>query len=328
MSSMFQRSTKPLYVALVATFGLSACSSSKPAGDLESSMPTEDSALADIGDDTDMSTGQVTLSHSAGKRVSAYRKSQKPVVHSMPVKEGEHWLNAYYFVTGDESWGTLSQKFYGREDRAELLAQWNRGASVAVGTVIYYNSPFRPQDREKMLSFGEDFGQPFERRTIASGDSLSKIAGQMWGNVHAWPAIAAVNPQLAHPDVIEVGETLFLPPTFNSQKVLTNLVKAMKSVPDPSEQLDEPSNTEDSLPHLSEAKTEVTPAIAETHSAQAPPAPSRMRSSTMIIIAGLILVLAAAVYILWSRARKAEEFGGEEGDPSKVSNLFKTKSGT
>ncbi len=45
---------------------------------------------------------------------------------------------------------------------------------------------------------------------VQPGDSLSIIAGKVYGDINLWPTIASVN-KIANPEVIEVGMVLFIP---------------------------------------------------------------------------------------------------------------------
>lgn len=53
----------------------------------------------------------------------------------------------------------------------------------------------------------------FQQYTVASGDSLSRIAQRFYGDAKLWPLIHAANPDLIkNPDLIQVGWTLAIPP--------------------------------------------------------------------------------------------------------------------
>jgi LysM domain len=322
LSLRLTSSLLPIHAALVAIVGLSACSSSK----------SSDSSLSGSNDDMSMSDLQGSSTNYRPGNGTAYRKSVRPVVHSMPIKDGSHWLNAFYFVTSDsETWQSLAVKFYNRAEHAQLLRDWNKGERLHAGSVIYYNSPFRPQDREKMLSFAEDFGQPADQHLVQAGDSLSKIAGALWGNVHAWPAIAAINPQIAHPDLIEVGETLFIPPSVDSANILAKLLKSSNGSSDLTAQMD------DSLPEITGVENDTNSqdklgsgAVAGTLESQETPSVGPrmpMRTSTMIVLAGIMLVLASLVYVLWKRTQNNDPYSGSLSKMDRLSSFFKTKSG-
>ncbi len=53
----------------------------------------------------------------------------------------------------------------------------------------------------------------YDTYTVKSGDSLSKIAGQFYGDVHQWNKIYDENRELigSNPDMIQPGQTLKIP---------------------------------------------------------------------------------------------------------------------
>lgn len=315
------------WAALSCVAILASCAS-KNGGNTD--RQESDIALGDIP--VESASPSDSQGHSSGQ---AYRKSKRPVIHSMPLRQGEHWLNSFYVLTSEqESWQSLSQKFYGRSDRAGLLQNWNLSTPLNSGAIVYYNSPFRPQDRERMLSFAEDFGQRAEAYVVRKGDTLSKLAGQLWGNVHAWPAIAAINPQIAHPDVIQIGQTIALPPFVNSESILATLKTQSSNFNE-----DAAFEADSSIAGSTHSADSAAPAAS---SEDAPRSPSDkqphmpMRSSTLIVLAGIILILSSLIYLLWKKAQRAElepvaytEHATDELDKpdtmTKLSTLIKTK---
>ena len=150
----------------------------------------------------------VLRTNNSGK---AYRSSRFPSIASQPFDKNGHLLNAYVFVRGEKSWEELSSLLYGRSDRASLLAEWNSAQSVEAGSVVYYSSPFRPDDTTNLKSFEEDFGLTYESVVVEPGDSLSAIAQKTYGDINAWREIASLNQSaLRSPDQIEIGQTVQL----------------------------------------------------------------------------------------------------------------------
>lgn len=46
---------------------------------------------------------------------------------------------------------------------------------------------------------------------VKSGDSLSKIAQAVYGDMNRWPDILAANPEITNPNLIHVGQTIKIP---------------------------------------------------------------------------------------------------------------------
>jgi LysM repeat protein len=321
--SLFRRpSLLTIHAALVAMMAVSACSSSKSNDSSLSSF--DDSSMPDFDSEFSQESFQRSNGMSKNRQRSAgspYRLSVRPAVHSMPVKAGNHWMNAFYFVTSEnETWRSLAIKFYNKAEHTELVRSWNMGQVLKPGSVVYYNSPFRPQDQSNMLSFTEDFGQRFERRQVQAGDSLSKIAGRLWGNVHAWPAIAAVNPQITHPDVIEVGEVLFIPASFDTSAALAKVVNFSPTETSGNEALESNELQDDDV-------NAVTGTLNQSDSSNSDEKRTPLRTSTLIVLAGLIMILSSLVYFLWRRAQNQDSHTGSLSKMDKLTSFFKTKSG-
>jgi hypothetical protein len=153
--------------------------------------------------------------------------SDLPSISQAPFQQEGFWMNAYYFVRSpNETWDSLSQLFYGRPDRADLLKNWNKKAKLHVGQVVYYNSPSRPDDSTGLRIFAEDFGAPLEQVIVKAGDSMSLIGQRRFGHVKTWKEIAILNPEVPNPDVIAAGQVLKVQPAqIDTAAVLERIVK-------------------------------------------------------------------------------------------------------
>jgi LPXTG-motif cell wall-anchored protein len=184
----------------------------------------EFSDLAPTDGQTPGSTDAAPVTHRVGRR---HRSNRAPAVQQAPFQVDNFWMNAFYFVRSDsETWESLSQTLYGRPDRAQLLSKWNSEAPLGVGTVVYYNSPMRPEDGQTMKVFSEDFGYKLETVTVQAGDWLSKIGQAQYGDVRTWMEIAAINPDIVNPDRIEIGQVLRLQPAqIDTASVIARLAQ-------------------------------------------------------------------------------------------------------
>ncbi len=212
-----------------AALSFVSCSST-PSDDL--SMDVESSDLQAYTDEGPVLTNEeIVLSSESVKKsrvlgdgveIASYKGARLPKIEPKPFRHGNDIINAYYFVRGGESWESLSKLIYGRDDRGQILASWNRDIALAPGSVVYYRSPFRYLDEEKMQHFAADFQIPLQRHTVQSGDWLSKIAGERYGHVESWVEIAIINRDLVpNPDRIEIGQELqVMPRELNTQAIL------------------------------------------------------------------------------------------------------------
>ncbi len=158
--------------------------------------------------ETSQSTAPRSVRRSSGK---AYRLSSFPSVASQPFEKDGYVMNSYVFVRNEKSWKDLSVLLYGRDDRAGMLSQWNAGQAVSAGSVVYFSSPFRPNDSSVMKPFESEYGLSLESVVVQPGDSLSAISQRMYGEIDGWREIASLNQSgLSSPDIIEVGQSLQL----------------------------------------------------------------------------------------------------------------------
>lgn len=122
-------------------------------------------------------------------------------------------LNAFTFVRKKgETWEGMSQAIYGMPERAPQLQKWNTGTRLSPGNVIYYNSPTRPTDRTAMKVQTEDMGNALVSYEVKKGDTLSKVAQQLYGELRSWRELAALNPEIPNPDQVTPGTQLKIQP--------------------------------------------------------------------------------------------------------------------
>lgn len=220
--------------------GLAACSSHKTD---ESTSPADDVAMATQPTGNELSTdldqpnssskskgggAAGTTAHDTG-----FGHRHAPEVKDQPFHAGDQVMNAYYFVRNpNETWASLSQTIYDRADRADLLANWNHRGTLKVGRVIYYNSVLRPTDESSMKVFTEDFGYSLQQVAVRKGDSLSSIAKGLYGDAQSWKEIAALNPSISNPDIIQVGQKIAVQPAQIDVKTPISQFIAQNSISD------------------------------------------------------------------------------------------------
>lgn len=153
--------------------------SSEPAPEASSESAPKKSARRDEGE-----------TKAEPKPTASYRK-----VDPTPRKEGGKILNTVYIARAGDTWASVSKQIYGSE-KASDLKKMNpaiKGRKVKVGDKIYYNSPHRPDDESKVLTYYEDSGIAPEVYIAKSGDNLKKVAKELFGNEQAWKELYATN---------------------------------------------------------------------------------------------------------------------------------------
>lgn len=279
-------------------------------------------------------------SHEA-RDVASNRKA--PELVKAPFEAEGFWMNAFYFVRSrSENWISISEKLYGRADRADMLRKWNPGKRLHIGQVVYYNSPSRPDDAETIKVFAEDFGAQLEEITVQKGDTLSKLGEARYGNIRSWKELAAMNPDIPNPDVIEVGQKIRLQPKdVDTKAVLQQIMKevsehkaGLPGQKTQSAQVDQaqtevasnqkdssvtamgtvanndelpPPSAVDAAPPVSEPVTQAIPTPSAKVSIEekpyAPPSPVSFKITSVLGAVGTLLLLTAVGMIIFRKLR-------------------------
>jgi hypothetical protein len=203
-------------------------STSTEASETEVSAETETASTSTDDSVTETTSADTTSTDETADRqtttTTTVTSTQPTELQNTPFEKDGYTLNAYYFVqNGQEDFSSLSKKIYGRPDRAQLIQKWNH-KKLKAGQVIYYNSPFRHSDSSQMLSFAEDFGYSNEKLIVKKGDTLSKLAQSMYGDIGAWRILASMNPSLTSPDSLEVGQSLVYQPQIDTEAKLQEFI--------------------------------------------------------------------------------------------------------
>ncbi|GIL17245.1 MAG: hypothetical protein BroJett040_09960 [Oligoflexia bacterium] len=124
----------------------------------------------------------------APKPVASLKK-----IKEVPFREGGQLLNAVYIARPGDDYSSISKMIYGTEDKASDIKKANYGAKVKPGNKIYYNSPKRPDDETKMLTYYEDMGMMPEIYVAKDGDNIRAISKDLLGYPEAWKEVWATN---------------------------------------------------------------------------------------------------------------------------------------
>ncbi|MCE3010530.1 MAG: hypothetical protein LW875_07955 [Proteobacteria bacterium] len=104
-------------------------------------------------------------------------------------------LNAVYIARPGDNYRKIASLIYGDRTKWKTLRDNNPSiSSVKPGNKIYYNSPVRPQDDTKVLTYYEDQGMVPEIYMAQEGDELKKVAKNLLGYDRAWQEIWSTNP--------------------------------------------------------------------------------------------------------------------------------------
>jgi phage tail protein X len=183
-----------------------------PSTDTASAAPTDSGASGQSGDLFGAGTSDSSTGAGAGSDAPApARKKSSAVVHikDAPFTRGGQNLNTVYIAREGDTLDSVSQKLFG-EDRTKDLKKANPSVkkSMKTGDKVYFNSPNRPDDKEKMLTVYEDQGLEASHYTTKEGDTLKSLAQEWYGSETSWKEVYAVNKGLTSTKELPAGTEL------------------------------------------------------------------------------------------------------------------------
>jgi LPXTG-motif cell wall-anchored protein len=128
-------------------------------------------------------------------------------IESAPIHREGILLNAVYIARPGDNYKKISKMIYGSEDKAKELKKVNPSVKPRVGDKIYYNSPVRPADDTKMMTYYEDAGLVPDVYVAQEGDNLKKVSKKLLGHKDAWKEIWATN-MIDSKDALPAGTEL------------------------------------------------------------------------------------------------------------------------
>ena len=156
-----------------------------PTPELQSSESTESTP----SDSFASAPSESFSNEEAPKPVASLKK-----VELAPFNRAGQLLNAVYVSRPGDDFTTISQMIYGSPDKAENLKQANAWiTTLRPGDKVYYNSPMRPTDSSKLLTFYEEQGVPSEVYTVGAGEDLKAVSAKLLGYPNAWKEVWATN---------------------------------------------------------------------------------------------------------------------------------------
>lgn len=152
---------------------------------------TVDSPTKMVESTTRTETSTTIVDSEPAKKVSA--PLQK--VASAPWQVGKVWFNTVYFARPGDSLASISKMIYG-SNKTKELKKGNaafKSRNVRPGDKVYYNSPNRPDDSSRMLTYHEDNGVAPEVYVAKAGDNVRKVSKELLGYDGAWKEVWASN---------------------------------------------------------------------------------------------------------------------------------------
>ncbi|MDZ4677344.1 MAG: LysM peptidoglycan-binding domain-containing protein [Oligoflexia bacterium] len=151
---------------------------------------------------------------SSGEPPAPRKKLPLTHIKDVPFEKGGQLLNTVYLAREGDDLAGISQKLFG-EDKSKQLKKANPHLKkgVKTGDKVYFNSPTRPDDREKLITVYEDQGLPASTYTTKEGDTLKTLASEWYGAEGSYREIFSINKNLAAPTDLPPGTELqYWPP--------------------------------------------------------------------------------------------------------------------
>ncbi|XGC80924.1 hypothetical protein ACES2L_00295 [Bdellovibrio bacteriovorus] len=133
----------------------------------------------------------------AASEEPAPKKAPAPLqkVATAPWKVGNTLYNTIYFARPGDTLKSISQMIYGA-DKTKEIKKGNpllQSRAVKPGDKVYYNSPNRPDDASKVITYYEDNGMAPEVYVAKPGDDIKKVSKEILGYDNAWKEVWASN---------------------------------------------------------------------------------------------------------------------------------------
>ncbi len=103
--------------------------------------------------------------------------------------------NSVYFVRSGDSLSGIANKVYGSGSAVDftIVNPHLKPGALRVGQKVYYNSPRRPQDRARLITFYEDAGTPAQFYQASTGENIRTISRNLLGHSRSWMEVWATN---------------------------------------------------------------------------------------------------------------------------------------
>ncbi len=164
---------------------------------------SESPAILDPGQESTDTTA-VGAAEPGEKKTASLKK-----IAEVPFRKDGILLNAVYLVRAKDTLSGVSKKIYGSDKSSELLKAnpQFRGRGIKTGDKVYYNSPQRPEDASRVLTYHEDLGVQPETYVSQEGDNIRTVAKSLLGSKASWKELWATN-SVESKDVLPVGTQL------------------------------------------------------------------------------------------------------------------------
>jgi|GEM_PF-1360635 len=125
------------------------------------------------------------------------KKTWIPVkkMKTVPYDRSGVLVNAIYFVRDGDTLSSIGDKIYGSGNAVDftIVNPHLQPGNLRVAQKVYYNSPRRPQDRARLMTFYDDTRVPAMTYSAQSGENIREISEKLLGHPRSWIEVWAAN---------------------------------------------------------------------------------------------------------------------------------------
>ncbi len=166
-----------------------------PAAEPSMDAPSQSEGIADIEAPAKKESKTISEPSSTDTPPAPTASASLQKVPEKPWTQGGILLNTVYFARPGDTVSSVSQMIYGADKTAELKKANPKlkHRDPKPSEKIFYNSPQRVADSEKMLNYYEDNGVQAQTYVAQEGDTIQKVGKTLLGYDQAWKEIWPVN---------------------------------------------------------------------------------------------------------------------------------------
>lgn len=157
------------------------------------------------------SSSYASADESSPGDTSGYAEAPKMIsvkkIAEAPYTKNGVLVNTVYLGRSGDTLNSIATKI-GTTKSELLTANPNLSNGVKVGDKVYYNSPKRPQDSEKMLTYYEDNGLAPQSYVAQAGDNIRTVSKSLLGDSGSWKEVWATNLSVESKDELPAGTEL------------------------------------------------------------------------------------------------------------------------
>ena len=155
-------------------------------------------------------------------------------IKTIPFTKAGRNLNTVYIIRPGDTPESVSEKLYGSMDTGRIYSSNpHLTRSFKTGDKLYYESPNRPGDSSKIITYYEDNGIPSQTRFVSAGENIRAVSQDLLGDPGSWKEIWATNMALESKGEVLQGTEVVYWPEGSSAPMQNLAMNDAPSMPEP-----------------------------------------------------------------------------------------------